>query len=146
MVITKKSRSRLLQLCNCLLSGFLVLLGFSSCTREGSEEYGMPYAKYEIKGKVTNEQKETIPKAQVIVKQLDSSGKSFYRADTLNVNGSGEYQYLTEGFTESYRVIAEEPSGVYKADSTDVKMESKGGSGWYVGSDSKEVDFELKKK
>ncbi len=146
MVITKKSRSRLLQLCNCLLSGVLVLLGFSSCTREGSEEYGMPYAKYEIKGKVTNEQKETISKAQVIVKQLDSSGKSFYRADTLNVNGSGEYQYLTEGFTESYRVIAEEPSGVYKADSTDVKMEPKGGSGWYVGSDSKEVDFELKKK
>lgn len=142
----KKRRDRLLLFCNSLLSGVLVLLGFSSCTREPSEEYGMPYAKYEIKGKVTNEQKETIDKTRVIVKQLDSSGKSFYRVDTLNTNGSGEYQYLTKGFTESYRVIAEDSLGAYKADSTDVEMEPKGGSGWYVGSDSKEVNFELKKK
>lgn len=146
MSTMKKRRDRLLLFCNSLLSGVLVLLGFSSCTREPSEEYGMPYAKYEIKGKVTNEQKETIDKTRVIVKQLDSSGKSFYRVDTLNTNGSGEYQYLTKGFTESYRVIAEDSLGAYKADSTDVEMEPKGGSGWYVGSDSKEVNFELKKK
>ena len=40
-----------------LLSGALVLLGFASCSNEDENleircEYGTPYAKYEIKGKV----------------------------------------------------------------------------------------------
>ncbi len=39
-----------------MMSGALVLLGFTSCdensTGTGRCEYGTPYAKYEIKGKV----------------------------------------------------------------------------------------------
>ena len=48
----------LLKACNGLLSGALALLGYTSCDSLGIGgetplEYGTPYAKYEIKGKVT---------------------------------------------------------------------------------------------
>ena len=46
-----------LKACNGLLSGALALLGYTSCDSLGIGgetplEYGTPYAKYEIKGKV----------------------------------------------------------------------------------------------
>lgn len=45
-----------------MMSGTLVLLGFTSCdensTGTGRCEYGTPYAKYEIKGKVMGEDRQ----------------------------------------------------------------------------------------
>lgn len=54
----KKGKKRWLQICNRLMSGTLVLLGFTSCDNvmNGDEPcmYGQPHADYEIKGKVLN--------------------------------------------------------------------------------------------
>lgn len=52
-----KGKKQWLQFCNGILSGGLALLGFTSCNggifgKEAPDEYGTPYAKYEIKGKV----------------------------------------------------------------------------------------------
>lgn len=55
----KKRKKQWLRICNEMMSGTLVLLGFTSCdensTGTGRCEYGTPYAKYEIKGKVADE-------------------------------------------------------------------------------------------
>lgn len=52
----EEKKKQWLQICNGMMSGALVLLGFTSCdensTGTGRCEYGTPYAKYEIKGKV----------------------------------------------------------------------------------------------
>lgn len=58
------------------------------------------------------------------------------------------YRFLNEqaGGYGKYRLVCEDSPGIYKADSTDIKMEPTGGKGWYQGSDTKEVDFVLKKK
>ena len=60
----------LLKACNGLLSGALALLGYTSCDSLGEtpDEYGTPYAKYEIKGKVTDrDTKAAIEGARIIV-------------------------------------------------------------------------------
>ncbi|WP_373721769.1 radical SAM-associated putative lipoprotein, partial [Bacteroides heparinolyticus] len=46
----KSRQRRWLTACNQVLSGVLALLGFASCIGgEAPDEYGTPYAKYEIK-------------------------------------------------------------------------------------------------
>ena len=43
-------------------------------------------------------------------------------------------------------MVCEDTSDTYKADSTQGRMNPKGGDGWYTGRDSQIVDFELDKK
>ena len=54
-----------------MMSGALVLLGFTSCdensTGTGRCEYGTPYAKYEIKGKVMGEDRQVVSDARILV-------------------------------------------------------------------------------
>lgn len=136
-----------------MLSGGLAILGFSACSSNPEDdivcEYGMPYCSFEIKGKVKNELQEPVNGARIIIKELDNDHTPLYydRPDTLYTQ-DGAYKFLSGAVTNEYkyRVVCEDPSGVYKADSTDVTMEPKGGEGWYTGSDTKEVDFTLKKK
>lgn len=152
----KKKRKFLLTSCNQVLSGVLALLGFASCA-EGEApgevpcEYGTPYAKYEIKGKVCDEKKQPMKGMRLIVKENPPATSSYYtgRKDTVYTEGTGEYTFKDEFAwpTMGYRVVCEDPAGVYKADSVDVEMKpAQRSSGWYHGSDSKKVDFELKKK
>ena len=53
-----KRKSNWLKVFNSLLSSLLALLGYTSC--DSSEdipvEYGTPYAKYEVKGKVVDKE------------------------------------------------------------------------------------------
>lgn len=127
-------------------------MGFASCIGgEAPAEYGMPYAKYEIKGKVQNEKKQPLKGMRMIVKEHPPVASSYYsdRKDTLYTENTGEYAFKKEDAWPrmSYRIVCEDPAGVYKADSVDVEMKPEGGKGnWYEGSDSKTVDFELKKK
>lgn len=66
-----KQSSKWLRAFNVFLSSILALLGYTSCG-ESSVEYGTPYAKYEIKGKVTDkENKNAVSGARVIVKALN---------------------------------------------------------------------------
>lgn len=145
-----------LKTCNGLLSGALALLGYTSCDSSGIGgetplEYGTPYAKYEIKGKVTDrDTKAAIEGARVIVKPMQwKSDKTFppQAFDTLQTDKDGNYLYQNEmTVTERFRVVCEDPSGALKSDSATIKMDPQGGDGWFQGSDSQEVDFELKKQ
>lgn len=144
---------RWLKVCNGLLSGALALLGYASCdsSDEPAEEYGTPYAKYEIKGKVTDrDTKAAIEGARIIVKPMQwKSDETFppQAFDTLQTDKDGNYLYQNEmTVIDRFRVVCEDPSGALKADSATIKMDPQGGEGWYQGSDSQEVDFELKKQ
>lgn len=144
---------RWLKVCNGLLSGALALLGYASCdsSDEPAEEYGTPYAKYEIKGKVTDrDTKAAIEGARVIVKPMQwKSDETFppQAFDTLQTDKDGNYLYQNEmTVIDRFRVVCEDPLGALKADSATIKMDPQGGKGWYQGSDSQEVDFELKKQ
>lgn len=143
----------LLKACNGLLSGALALLGYTSCDFAGDEpvEYGSPYAKYEIKGKVTDrDTKAAIEGARIIVKPMQwKSDETFppQAFDTLQTDKDGNYLYQNEmTVIDRFRVVCEDPLGALKADSATIKMDPQGGEGWYQGSDSQEVDFELKKQ
>lgn len=148
----KEEKKRWLHFYNRILSGGLVLLGFSACDSMGDApcEYGQPHCDFGIKGKVQDELQQAVNGARIIVKELDNNDKPivYHYPDTLYTQVDGKYDFLDKGVTNygKYRVICEDPSGIYKADSTDVKMKPTGGKGWYEGSDTKEVDFVLKKK
>ena len=143
----------LLKACNGLLSGALALLGYTSCDSSGIGgetplEYGTPY---EIKGKVTDrDTKAVIEGARVIVKPMQWKSDEIFPPqafDTLQTDKDGNYLYQNEmTVIDRFRVVCEDPSGALKADSATIKMDPQGGEGWYQGSDSQEVDFELKKQ
>lgn len=144
-----QKREQWLKISNRLLSGTLVLLGFTSCDPSRmADEYGTPYSDYEIKGRITNQEGTELAGMRVITKTLiQSRPDDAYLNDTVMTDAKGEFARHLEGTNEGrFRVVCEDPSGVYEADSTEVKMEPKGGEGWYVGHDSKEVNIELKKK
>ena len=113
---------------------------------EQAEEYGMPYATYELKGKVVDkETKEAIKDARVIVRPMATTDPHYI--DTLRMEADGTYRAQYEGVSfDSFRLVCDDPEGTYKADSTDIEMEPQGGEGWFMGSDSREVNFELEKK
>ena len=111
----------------------------------------MPKNKYEIKGKVTDrDTKAAIEGARIIVKPMQwKSDETFppQAFDTLQTDKDGNYLYQNEmTVIDRFRVVCEDPSGALKADSATIKMDPQGGEGWYQGSDSQEVDFELKKQ
>ena len=147
---------RRLKACNSLLSGVLAMLGYTSCDSLGiggetPVEYGTPYAKYEIKGKVTDrDTKAAVEGARVIVKPLQWQSDETYPPvafDTLQTDKDGNYLYQNEATViDRFRVVCEDPSGALKADSTTVGMKPEGGEGWYQGSDTQIVDFKLEKR
>lgn len=147
----KGNREQWLRISNRLLSGAMALLGFSACggNGENSLEYGMPHADYEIKGSVTDEAGNGLSGMRIITKTLigEREDDPYFR-DTVATNATGVFVLEKKNETSEgrYRVVCEDPAGVYKADSTDIQMKPKGGKGWYQGSDSKEVNFELKKR
>ena len=76
----KEEKKRWLHFYNRILSGVLVLLGFNACDGTGADEYGTPYCRFEIKGKVLDELDSTLwrsPSARrrrCSVRPLRSSG------------------------------------------------------------------------
>lgn len=150
----KNGKKEWLLLCNRMLSGVLALLGFTSCDGLGlgqaTCEYGQPYAKYEIKGKVVDTEQQSISNARIIVKPLERNSDNLFpyaHHDTVYTQKNGEYLYENHGTSYGrFRVVCDDPSGTYKPDSTVVEMKPTGGKGWYEGSDSKVENFELKKK
>lgn len=149
----KKGKKQWLQICNRVMSGTLVLLGFTACNNaSGGDEpcmYGQPHADYEIKGKVQNQDEQPVTDAQIIVKELDTQNRPWrMHPDTVYVGKAGDYVYQNGGTNYGrFRVVCEDPSGVYESDSTDVEMHPTGGdNNWYIGHDSQEVNFNLKKK
>lgn len=144
---------------NKLLAGLLTLLGFSlaACGKIGADEYGCPYADYEIKGKVVDTQGSAIPGIQVIIPDPFGDEEYMHR-DTLITNKSGEFNAnpMVTSFGEdiTFNITTKDIDGIDNGGAflekvTGVafkKEEMKGGDGdWNYGSARKEVTIVMER-
>lgn len=146
----RRKQKRLI-LVNRLLSGALTLLGFTACSStESPDEYGCPYAEYELKGKVTDSEKRPIEGARMIVRNLrptEEEAWTSYSSDTVYTQADGTFNYQRSGErADRLRLVCQDPSEACKADSTEMDVELTGGKGWFLGNFSKEINFELEKE
>ena len=130
-----------------LLSGVLVLLGFTSCGKDWNEdigrlEYGSPTTKFQVKGRVTSDTEEPLKGIQVIVRKSWNNAPVY--ADTVYTDEKGEFktEELTGGGVADQKVYfndtdGEANGGTFKSDSIalkdmdKVRLEEK--EGWYLG-------------
>ncbi len=108
---------------------------------EGPCLYGQPYAKFKVEGAVFNEEGLVVEGVKIYVR--DNYG------DTTKTDQDGKFEFKSDDimpFNDLW-VIAEDPSGVYEADSVQVDAKFEGGDrDWYYGSYSTTQNFTLKKK
>lgn len=152
----KKSYRYLLKISNSVLAVLLTLLGVA-CSNDDEPlpaEYGTPYAKFTVKGKVTGENGEAIPGIEVKGKSnLDPLRLSIYPPQSLTDN-DGNYTFLApiigkQDFKVFFEDIDGEENGLYKTDSIEVKasqVELTGKDGWFVGEGEITLDISLKEK
>lgn len=128
-----------------LLSGALVLLGFTSCSDELGEEpceYGTPYSKFLVKGTVTSEEDEPLKGIQVIVREAWDN--NIHIADTVYTDEKGEFRTEELGAAGIgqqqvyfHDIDGEENGGAFRSDSVQIKeMDAnklEEGKDWYVG-------------
>lgn len=92
------------QFINRILSGILVLLGFSACDKGNNEPeniplmYGTLIASYKIHGKVMDKDSTAISNIQVVVKEKWHNSQ-YNPGDTLATNEKGIFYY--EGYGTS---------------------------------------------
>lgn len=132
------------------VSKFLLVsvFGLSSCIN--AVEYGSPYAEYELKGRVTDEDSNPIPGIKV---SLDDP-QNRYNADTTDI--SGEFEFNKERiFPPGDRmkvffqdIDGPENGGEFALDSLELDVyQIEEGSRWYKGAfKSDDVEIRLKKK
>lgn len=143
---------------NKILAGLLSLIGFSLASCDIEEEYGCPYANYEIKGKVVDEGGNAIPGIQVSISQSPMENE-YLRADTVISTPSGTFtsQPPTYSFggNVTFKITAkdidgEANGGLFKDEETEVafkKEDLKGASGdWFYGSAQKNVTVTMRKE
>ncbi|MDE5677447.1 MAG: radical SAM-associated putative lipoprotein [Phocaeicola sp.] len=128
-----------------LLSGVLALLGFSSCGDEIGEspcEYGTPYVKFQVKGKVVSDKDMPLEGIQVIVRQEWNNDAAY--ADTVYTDEKGEFmtdELNTVGIEKQKvyfnDVDGDEHGGTFRSDSVSItamdRKEMEEGKGWYRG-------------
>ena len=130
-----------------LISALLGMLGYSACGSKDEEDdrmvclYGQPHANFRVEGSVLNEEGSPIAGVKVYVRD--------HYGDTTKTDRNGKYLFDAKNFApyREFWVMAEDPSGVYEADSLILMPKYEGGDGdWYSGSYSTTYDFTLKKK
>ena len=138
----------------CLLG----LLGFAGCDEIGNEqvEYGSPYVEFSVKGTVTDGEK-AIENAKIEATQTYPYLFS-EPWKTLITNAKGEFELSGQvgcsplDTTIGIRLVANDPGGKYKNDTTEVFFFRNEFSGkkkkdnWFDGSAEKTVNITLKKK
>lgn len=143
-----KNRQFVLRFRRLLLAALAGLLGISasSCAKYGSPyaEYGCPEADFDISGHVTDREGNPIEGIEV---------KHIYRSDTTDADGyyhipkHGEFPYAEVPI--DFRDADGDEHGAYRDTTVTVKVnysEYRGGSGWYEGTLTKEVDVTLEEK
>lgn len=139
-------KRKILSFINRCLAAVMALLGFQAC---GSAvcKYGVPYADFEVSGKVTDTKQEPLKDMQVAI-EISNQGYTEL-IDTLYTNESGEYHWKAGTFpSDSAKVVVNDTTGRYASDSTKVALSydrTKAGH-WYAGVATAEADFELKEK
>lgn len=151
---------------NALLAALLGLLGFESCDGAdvGADEYGCPWAKYKVRGTVTDETGNPIPSIRIELayhhEYTDPEGNPqtyHHGLDTVETDEQGKYQTRVVSDNdypdESLKVIIEDVDGAanggeFQGDTLAVKdLErtlAKKGEGWYIGLYEMKGDATLK--
>lgn len=146
-------KRKTLSFINRCLAALLALLGFQACESFPDKygvpapEYGVPYAEFEVQGKVTDTKQEPLKDILVAV-EISNQGYTEL-IDTLYTNESGEYHWKAGTFpSDSAKVVVNDTTGRYASDSTKVALsyDRSQAHGWYDGVASAEADFELKEK
>lgn len=138
---------------NVLLGALLTLLGFSNCEKQFNEVclYGQPYARYDIKGTILDEEGNKLAGMDVTVKFVYEFDGEEYSTDQgrehTTTDLQGNYECQGSYTNEDIRIVVEDPGGVYAADSVMVKLEriEEGKDDWCIGTDVGRADFRLKK-
>lgn len=146
----KKVKNVWLRCSAWLLNSILLLLGFSSCDGDDNGNvgeqllmYGMPYATYNLKGKVVDTQKQPIPDIEVKIK-IGNGNVYYNQIASLKTNSSGEFSFKENLTAEGkFRLVARDADGAangsFKSDSIDITTDKpSGGDGWFRGTTSKE--------
>lgn len=149
-------KAKLLTRINALIATLVSLLGFTSCgnflVKYGAPvEYGTPFARWDVNGKVSDEENNPIEHAQVIVR----SPKPGQIRDTLYSDEEGLYRGSYPGVfpysNDSIDIVVRDTAGVYASDSVRVavgkydKSEVADGDSWNAGTAYIQQDFQLKK-
>lgn len=154
----KKKNEQWLRYSNRALSGLLMLFGFVFCDNGGGDipvEYGMPSAKYRVKGKVIDaDTQEPVPGIEVVTGAVHTGdGKEWLSyPDTLITDKDGAFATeRTEFPSKKYRFIVRDvdgdANGTYSKDSVEVEAGGfTGGSHWYRGETSIDKTIEIKKE
>ena len=127
----KKKNEQWLRYSNRALSGLLMLFGFVSCDNGGGDipvEYGMPSAKYRVKGKVIDaDTQEPVPGIEVVTGAVHT--------------GDGK-EWLSYPDT-----LITDKDGAFATERTEVEAGGfTGGSHWYRGETSIDKTIEIKKE
>ena len=142
---------------NWILAGLLSLLGFSVTSCGATDEYGSPYAEYELKGKVTNMNGDPIQGIElnyggIYNNVLFSSYISeMYKSPQTQKDGSYDIKF-EDSPMGIVRIIAKDidgpENGSFETDSIDVKIEGfEGGKSWFHGKAEVNIpDIKLKEK
>lgn len=142
---------------NWILAGLLSLLGFSVTSCGATDEYGSPYAEYELKGKVTDMNGDPIQGIEINYGGIYNNVLSpsyiseIYKSPQTQKDGSYDIKF-EDSPMGIVRIIAKDidgpENGSFETDSIDVKIEGfEGGKSWFHGKAEVNIpDIKLKEK
>ena len=142
---------------NWILAGLLSLLGFSVTSCGATDEYGSPYAEYELKGKVSDLNGDPIQGIEINYGGIYNNVLSpsyiseIYKSPQTQKDGSYDIKF-EDSPMGIVRIIAKDidgpENGSFETDSIDVKIEGfEGGKSWFHGKAEVNIpDIKLKEK
>lgn len=134
-------KKNLLKRFNAIIAFLMGLLGFMPGCQVC--EYGAPYSELSVEGEVTSEVAQPLKGIDVAVYEHD-----YFIPEVCVTDSFGRYSthIRSDAYpTDSVKLVATDPAGVYASDSTKVPVQFTGADGWYKGSASVTVNFTLKK-
>lgn len=156
-MIAKDIKKKFYGLLNTVLASVLTMLGLSGCDAFNEVDlYGSPYAKYDVKGTIINEEGEQLEGMKVTPKEIHTydglEGYYAYELESTSTDSKGQY-HASGTWTGHYpysinlRIVIEDPQHVYATDSVDVTLTrtNKNKGEWCVGTDEGTADLRLKR-
>lgn len=148
---------------NTLMGSLIATLGFEACDKiiDTPDEYGAPYAEYQVRGTVTDEEGTPIEGIKARMGQffVDNAGKeqAFFDTDSAYTDEKGELTIEGKSFYDETRTAiiltdedGEQNGGELQSDTIamrDMKKEQiEEGKGWYQGKFRLSFTRQLKKK